>query len=392
VSSEVVEFAADGGKDRSQVRAKALLDDGPAKAAGVRTDWFLNLDETLRLNPGLAEDVPELAPPPVPAEPEVSEEKPEIKEEKIPSVVHELVITFEEKDEIEEKMAEKMMKLIEPYGVSSPDELESRFPGFEPEIKVTSADGEEIGGPGDMEDLGSEGWPVTFKIKLPKLPETETPSAEAEEKPADGEGAEGAPKEEPIDEKAVALAKGLKDLLEKKGLTLVFTQPFPQKSQIFQDSGTSREENWKTHEIPGDFAEFEFSTDGDGGDQPEKRWGVLAVVLPKSTGDSPSPSFEEVDAWCSKWVELHIQAEGIRDMVEVDRNSWDEGRLRALCARFGWEFSWQTEDGERRRRARERWDEMKLSEALGRQLPSPSDPAEPDGSILTPRKLESLNV
>ncbi|CAK9048287.1 Hypothetical protein (Fragment), partial [Durusdinium trenchii] len=27
----------------------------------------------------------------------------------------------------------------------------------------------------------------------------------------------------------------------------------------------------------------------------------------------------------------------------VERDSWDEQRLRALCARHGWDFEWMTE-------------------------------------------------
>ena len=48
--------------------------------------------------------------------------------------------------------------------------------------------------------------------------------------------------------------------------------------------------------------------------------------------------------------------------LEVERDSWDEQRLRALCAHHGWDFEWMTEDGERRRRANERFAEWKLEE------------------------------
>lgn len=29
--------------------------------------------------------------------------------------------------------------------------------------------------------------------------------------------------------------------------------------------------------------------------------------------------------------------------IEVERDGWDEARLRALCARHGWEFEWMTD-------------------------------------------------
>ena len=28
--------------------------------------------------------------------------------------------------------------------------------------------------------------------------------------------------------------------------------------------------------------------------------------------------------------------------TQVERDAWDEARLRALCARHGWEFEWMT--------------------------------------------------
>ena len=34
----------------------------------------------------------------------------------------------------------------------------------------------------------------------------------------------------------------------------------------------------------------------------------------------------------------------------MEPEDWDETRLRALCARHGWQFEWMTEEGEKRRR------------------------------------------
>ena len=30
-------------------------------------------------------------------------------------------------------------------------------------------------------------------------------------------------------------------------------------------------------------------------------------------------------------------------LCQVERDAWDEARLRALCARHGWEFEWMTD-------------------------------------------------
>ncbi|CAE7781805.1 unnamed protein product, partial [Symbiodinium sp. CCMP2592] len=59
--------------------------------------------------------------------------------------------------------------------------------------------------------------------------------------------------------------------------------------------------------------------------------------------------------------EALIRAEGIGDATPLaSREGWDEARLRALCARHGWEFEWMSEDGERRRRGAERQSMMPL--------------------------------
>ncbi|CAK9114982.1 unnamed protein product, partial [Durusdinium trenchii] len=38
---------------------------------------------------------------------------------------------------------------------------------------------------------------------------------------------------------------------------------------------------WRSIEIPGDYCEFEFSSDGDGATFPDQRWGFWALVAPK---------------------------------------------------------------------------------------------------------------
>lgn len=52
-------------------------------------------------------------------------------------------------------------------------------------------------------------------------------------------------------------------------------------------------DNWEPLEIPGDHATFVFTTDGDGGSFPEKRWGFFAVVVPQDTEEVVEPSAED---------------------------------------------------------------------------------------------------
>jgi len=215
------------------------------------------------------------------------------------------------------------------------------------------------------------------EIFLKKMIEAEGTLSEKEA--AAKEAADRAAAEKVAAEKKAAekLAKGLAGLLQKDGVTLAFVQPNPKKAQLYQDSGHASPDNWQSHEIPGDFAEFEFSTDGDGtAANAAQRWGVLAVVLPVEANRSR----EEADAFALKSAEATRRAVGIATTApEIERNGWDEARLRALCARHGWEFEWMTEDGERRRRAREKWDTVKIAEVAFR--PVPSDTAMPDGQV-----------
>jgi len=140
-------------------------------------------------------------------------------------------------------------------------------------------------------------------------------------------------------------------LLVLSDVTLVFTQPSPQKKQVFQGSGAADlTTTWKCPDLPGDVADFAFTTDGDAGDDPDKRWGVWAVVLPAG---AKAPSQKAIDDLAAKWIEAVGKATASEEEVQVQREGWDETRLRALCARHGWEFEWMAEDSERRRRVAE---------------------------------------
>eukprot|EP00930_Biecheleria_cincta_P030002 TRINITY_DN20820_c0_g1_i1.p1 TRINITY_DN20820_c0_g1~~TRINITY_DN20820_c0_g1_i1.p1 ORF type:complete len:1638 (-),score=301.70 TRINITY_DN20820_c0_g1_i1:11-4405(-) len=60
------------------------------------------------------------------------------------------------------------------------------------------------------------------------------------------------------------------------------------------------------------------------------------------------------DAIMEKASKLKSRAQGLQSVPTLSREDWDEARLRALCAKHGWEFDWMSEDGERRRRGAER--------------------------------------
>jgi len=141
-------------------------------------------------------------------------------------------------------------------------------------------------------------------------------------------------------------------LLKMSGITLVFTQPHPEKTQLWEAYGSAEDSpsSWECPAFAGDVADIQLSTDGDGKDEPEQRWGFWALVRGKGTS---APSSEKVEELAEKWVDVTNKAIGRREEMQVERDGWDEARLRALCARHGWEFEWMTEDGERRRRAGE---------------------------------------
>mmetsp|Transcript_70812 Transcript_70812/g.183811 ORF Transcript_70812/g.183811 Transcript_70812/m.183811 type:complete len:388 (-) Transcript_70812:13-1176(-) len=148
------------------------------------------------------------------------------------------------------------------------------------------------------------------------------------------------------------LLKNPDKLLNMSGITLVFTQPHPQKTKLFEAYGSAEgnPSSWECAELPGDVADFQLETDGDGKDYPDQRWGFWALV--RGT-DTPVPSSEKLEELAERWMDVRQKALGRQDEMSVERDGWDEARLRALCARHGWEFEWMTEDGERRRRVGE---------------------------------------
>mmetsp|Transcript_58233 Transcript_58233/g.103398 ORF Transcript_58233/g.103398 Transcript_58233/m.103398 type:complete len:379 (-) Transcript_58233:62-1198(-) len=100
--------------------------------------------------------------------------------------------------------------------------------------------------------------------------------------------------------------------------------------------------------IPYNQVDFVWTTDGDGSGYPKRRWGFFAVAKPAGTAPL---SEDKMNLLVRRWKEVSSLARGVAaGKISVEPEDWDEARLRALCARHGWEFEWMTEEGERQRR------------------------------------------
>jgi hypothetical protein len=130
-------------------------------------------------------------------------------------------------------------------------------------------------------------------------------------------------------------------------IVLVFVHPSPSPSVLRCSSGST---GWNRLDVPGDSLTFGFESDGDGADVAASRWGVWCMVMEKGK----ELSQEDFDDLGNDILDLEAKVAGVKGQPEVQREGWDENRLRALCARHGWDFSWMTEDDEGHRRAHER--------------------------------------
>eukprot|EP00928_Gymnodinium_smaydae_P095242 TRINITY_DN8165_c0_g1_i2.p1 TRINITY_DN8165_c0_g1~~TRINITY_DN8165_c0_g1_i2.p1 ORF type:complete len:1791 (+),score=260.54 TRINITY_DN8165_c0_g1_i2:117-5375(+) len=169
-------------------------------------------------------------------------------------------------------------------------------------------------------------------------------------------------------------------LLNTAGITLAIIQPNPTRAVRFTASGRTSDRSWKEDcKLIGDTATFCFSTDGDGASEPETRWGVWALAVSQECREF---SRAEIDALEERLTNLQKAAVGLVGSPEVRQEGWDEARLRALCRTHGWEFEWMTEDGERRRRAQERFGMQRSRISLSGASLGTRDEATPDGASL----------
>lgn len=144
------------------------------------------------------------------------------------------------------------------------------------------------------------------------------------------------------------LAENPDQLKDISDVRLVFEPTSAEPQEYFSAYGAQDGGLWiKKCSVPYGSADFKWSTDGDGASYPERRWGFFALVLPS---DAKEASSEDISTLEQRWGDITAKARGFRGKVTVEPQDWDETRLRALCARHGWEFEWMTEEGERRRR------------------------------------------
>jgi len=157
-----------------------------------------------------------------------------------------------------------------------------------------------------------------------------------------------------------ALRKNPNALLSMSDVTLIFSLPDTDPIPYFSGCGPANSETWACKELPGSSAQFKLSCRGGFNVESEQNWGIWALVLP---ADARRLSLQETDRLVQRWVEVADMSRGVTGKVEVERDDWDETRLKALCELHGWDFEWMTEDGERRRRMDERGSFLK--EAAG---------------------------
>jgi len=178
----------------------------------------------------------------------------------------------------------------------------------------------------------------------------------------------------PIAEEDVA--ENMNAFLELSDVTLVFDPPSSQNEDgSICCYGPRDEGNWTNgHSFSTDTLQFNFNTDGYG-EESQQRWGFFALVVP--TADE-AISVEDVDKLVAGYMSIAQHIKGVEGTPTLEKQDWNEGRLRALCERFGWDFEWMAEDGERRRRIGER--QQRLSKAQMKTVSSKAGSAgKPDG-------------
>ncbi|CAK9060858.1 unnamed protein product [Durusdinium trenchii] len=118
-------------------------------------------------------------------------------------------------------------------------------------------------------------------------------------------------------------------------------------SNVCYHVGYGDSSNFPSVSCPTNSIELRWETDGDGSHSAESRWGFFALVTPD---DGRTPDDSTINSLADKWLNETLRAQGPKGNISVEPEDWDESRLRALCARHGWQFEWMTEEGEKRRR------------------------------------------
>lgn len=351
VGDEVEDLVLDS-KSRSLCISSFHRGRGPAYRAGVRADWNLDVAATLAANPALAERLADTATGIGDAAPDAhAAEDGEAEDDDADSHGDSSVVSFSPVyDSTVTLNPRTMLRAMAAQAASTDD-----------------SDWAE-------RSWGCADWPVDLN---PVRPGAAAAAAALCLVPPEVPAAGPIPKTCRTHEELRRVAR---ELLRQPGVTLVCRPRYSEATKLCEAWGRGGDARWKTQEIPGEYLQCEFVSGCEGRDLPAQRWGILALVMPVAFGQREATA-DQVEAFLERWAELNAAAEGCDERLEVEREGWDEARLRALCAHHGWDFEWMSEDGERRRRARERFEELRIGRAAAAAAAAPiaQDAAEPDG-------------
>ena len=140
-----------------------------------------------------------------------------------------------------------------------------------------------------------------------------------------------------------AVVESPEELLTLDGVKLMF-EPRDASNTCY---ATCFDDNFSPVMCPTNCIDLRWETDGDGMGFPDRRWGFFALVTPQ---EETPPDDTVINSLADKWLNETSRARGPEGNISVEPEDWDESRLRALCARHGWQFEWMTEEGEKRRR------------------------------------------
>ncbi|OLQ01024.1 hypothetical protein AK812_SmicGene16255 [Symbiodinium microadriaticum] len=135
-------------------------------------------------------------------------------------------------------------------------------------------------------------------------------------------------------------------LRQLSGIKLMLEPANAEPEELFTGYG---DDDWTPFIVPINNAQFVFSTDGDGSNLPLQ--GVSGKALCRSgrqvvtDADKPEPAESKIEELVEAYTKASARIIGSNlAQVSIEPEDWDEDRLKALCARHGWEFEWMTEE------------------------------------------------
>mmetsp|Transcript_108562 Transcript_108562/g.259151 ORF Transcript_108562/g.259151 Transcript_108562/m.259151 type:complete len:1412 (+) Transcript_108562:82-4317(+) len=314
--SEIAGFSLDMSAPMAPFSIAGFKSDGPAQQAGAMIGWYLDVDALLGEDEFLELEVPGL-----PACPNTWEEA----SKDLPGFQKRLDFMLQEAADIELVFFNGLDFKLLPAAYATYDKHPFTKPGDE--IAELESNGETVcissfkqDGPA-KESGARETWQLnlveTFRMDSNKRVLGELTRQQVLESP--------------------------NDLLELEGLKLMFEPQDASSTSYFHGCNS----DFESLTVPTNCIELYWETDGDGRHDPESRWGVFALI----TADKGKPVDQSVlDSLTDKYLIETLKAKGHEGNISVEPEDWDETRLRALCARHGWQFEWMTEEGEKKRR------------------------------------------